>query len=126
MIRAIAIQKAIYEKLSEGTYKVVEVLPRDDSFPFIQIGEDVLMDDDTKTHHRTNHSITLHTWSKSLSSVEAKEMNDYVMNAMRDGFTVEGYTLENIELELLTTVREKGDNYNIFHGIVQYQFTLSE
>lgn len=126
MVRSIEIQRAILTELSRGEYQVLEIVPRDTAFPLIQIGDSVMLSSDTKTHRRTTHNITIHTWSKATSSVESKQIDDYVVNALRDGFEVQGFSLDNWGLALLTTLKEVHDDFNIFHGVIQFEFTLGE
>jgi Protein of unknown function (DUF3168) len=124
-IASIELQKAIYAALNKGEYPVFEVVPPNTKFPYIALGEEVVTDSDTKTNKRTVHNFTIHTWSKGSSSTESKVINDIVKQSLLDGISVNGFSMDLITLEMLTAMKEQGADGTVFHGVHQYEITLT-
>jgi hypothetical protein len=123
-IASVELQKAIYTALKTGSYPVYEVVPPNTTMPYIVIGEEILTHNNTKTEIRTVHNITIHTWSKGSSSNESKSINDFVIKKLLAGFTVTGFYLDKISLEMMTTYKEL-DVDTIFHGVIQFEITIT-
>lgn len=124
-VASLELQKAVFTALSNGSYAVYEVIPPNTQMPYIQIGEETLTHNNTKTSKRTVHNITIHTWSKGSSSSKSKVLNDFVMQTLLDGFEVSGFYLDMITLEMLTTIKEQDTDTTIFHGVLQFEITLT-
>ena len=125
-VSSLELQKAVYSTLSSGTYAVYEIIPPNTEFPYIQIGEETLTTNNTKTSKGTIHNITIHTWSKGSSSANSKILNDYVAQTLLNGFTVNGFLLDNITLEMMQTLKETDTDATIFHGVLQFDIKLME
>ncbi|MCD4839731.1 DUF3168 domain-containing protein [Neobacillus sedimentimangrovi] len=123
-IASLELQKTVFALLSEN-YPVYEVVPPNTPMPYITIGEEILTTSNTKTHMRTVHNITIHTWSKGKSSATSKIMNDYVVQTLLKGFLVNGFYLDKITLEMLTTFKEEATDGTIFHGVLQFEIILT-
>ena len=126
-ISSMELQKAVYKNLSEGEYDVYEVVPPDTAFPYITIGEETVTTANTKTSNRTVHLLTIHTWSKSAGSMQSKFMNAFVMKTLQNKeLVLEGFLVDIVSLELLTTYKEQATDNTIFHGVLQFEITLTE
>ena len=125
-IASVELQKAVFAVLKAGTYSVHEVVPPSTKFPYIVIGEEVLTHSNTKTNKRTVHNITIHTWSKGSSSANSKVMNNFVVQTLLKDFAVNGFNLDMATLEMQTTLKEAGADGTVFHGVNQFEITLSE
>lgn len=125
-IPSIELQKAVYQALNNGEYPVYEILPTDTAMPYITIGDEILTEDNTKTTKRTVHNITINTWSKGFDSTASKQMNHMVMSAILNLTIVSGFLVDIITLELLETLQEQqNDGSAIWHGVLQFEVTLS-
>lgn len=126
MVASVELQKAIYSKLSTGDYPVYDALPLNTPMPYIVIGEEQLLMSDTKTENRTNHIVTIHTWSNKQSSMEIKTMNDYVVKSINDTLAVQGYEIDLVTLSFLQTLKQIEQDSYIYHGVIQITITLME
>lgn len=125
MAASIELQKAIFQKLSGGPYPVYDAVPTDSTMPYIQIGEEVLNDNSTKTDKRTKHLVTIHCWSNYQGTKQAKEMNDFVVDTLTQyDYNLVGYKVDMIQLELVQVIKDPDTSNLIHHGVVQIAFTL--
>lgn len=124
-VASLELQKAVYSTLSSGSYAVYEIIPPNTEFPYIQIGEETLTTSNTKTSKGTIHNITIHTWSKGSSSANSKVLNDYVAQTLLNGLTVSGFFVDKITLEMMQTLKESDTDSTIFHGVIQFDITLT-
>jgi hypothetical protein len=128
-IPSIELQKSLFSALSSGDYKVYEIVPSYASFPYITIDNETILTDDTKTNLRYVITKTISTWSIGSGSSQGKTMNDFVIQQLlRNDLVVNGFFVDFVSLELLTTQVDKDETIdeNIFHGIIQIEFTLME
>ena len=128
-IPSIELQKTLFSSLSTGGYKVYEIVPSYAKMPYITIDNETILTDDTKTNPRYVITKTISTWSMGSSSSQSKTLNDFVIKKLlRTDLVVNGFFVDFVSLELLTTQVEKDEtiNENIFHGIIQIEFTLME
>ena len=92
------IQKAISAKLLDGQPEgeriiipeiddpvaILDDIPSETKYPYIVIGEETSIDNDTKDHAGTQHTITIHTWSRYLGMKEVKLMQKYVVDKLHE------------------------------------------
>ncbi len=129
-IPSLELQKSIFSRLSGSTYKVYDVPPLG-SFtqPFIVIGDETITTRFTKTERFWVSTVTIHTWTKGASSSSSKTLNNFVIeNILLKPFNVNGFFVSLVSLEMLTTQEEMDETQSqtIFHGILQFEFTLQE
>lgn len=133
-IRELELQKAVYTNLSTGAYTVLDSPPTEPVLPLITLGDNIVVDSDTKTSDRTVHLVTIHTWSKGNSKAEIYTMNDFVKTAIKDStLSVTGFNVDNVTTELLTVMKDAdytGAVYTdidgvVLHGVLQFNVTLS-
>ncbi|MEB6213525.1 DUF3168 domain-containing protein [Enterococcus casseliflavus] len=125
MINSIELQKAIYSALSKE-YKVFEIVPVANSFPYITIGEMSESENFTKTDlNRFTFDITIHGWTVGQSSVKSKEQKDFIYRAMKN-LTLTDIKVEQVTLELSQTFKEQGtDKDTIFHSVQEFGITIN-
>ena len=121
---SIELQKSIYNKLNSGVYEVVEIKPQNLTFPYIEIGEEIQRDSNTKSHLRTVHNVTIHTFSKGNDSIPSKEINHFVKESILNLDNVNGFEVDMVSLDMMMTLKEQETDGTIFHGIIQIQITL--
>lgn len=127
MIASIELQKSIVRQLSQSNYHVTEVKEVNPTFPFIEIGAEVLLDDNAiKTDTRTFHNVTIHTFSKSYDSSQSKTMNHYVKESMLS-LSVDSFNVDIAKLGMMTTQKEtESDGTTIFHGVLTFDYELTQ
>lgn len=107
-----AIQSAIYTRLKAyaplnavvtGVYDNVPQAIDSGSvtaFPYVTIGEDVIVEWDTDDSLGANATITVHTWSRKAGRKECKAIQGHIQDALaRHELSVTGYTMVTIEYE---------------------------
>lgn len=124
-IPTVELQKSIYNKLSTN-YSVFESKPINQPFPYILIGDDITTNNLTKDKKRTNHNITIHSFTKDKSSLNSKTMNYFIKDSIENGLAVEGFYTGMITLEMMMTLKEEATDGIIYHGVIEYEIGLTE
>ena len=126
----IAIQTAIYEKLSADlSYTVYDDVPQPGAsgagFPYVVIGEDVSTFDDTDTELSLIVSITIHSWSRYSGRKEVKIMMDEIYTSLhRANLSQTGYKFITITQEsALSQLDPDGETR---HGIQTFNLLIEE
>ena len=125
MIGQIELQKAIYKALSES-YEVTEIKPTEPIFPWIEIGNIIERDISIKTNKRSAFNITIHTFTKGNDSTESKILNEYVKNKMLNLVVTNGFSVDYVTLDTITTLKEVETDGTIFHGVLFFNANLTE
>lgn len=110
----LALQKAIFERLSADTGVVALVaarlfdnVPGDVSFPYLTLGEAQVDDWGAGDAEGCEHFLSLHAFSRAGGRAEAKSIMGAVHSALHDaGLTLEGYRLINLRFLSAETRRE--------------------
>ena len=123
-----ALQRSIYQALvnsSEltlllGGDRIYSDVPPAAQFPYITLGQTVNLDWSTGTEDGTEHSLTLHVWSRAGSSVEVHEIIQVIRMLLHNQpLTLEDHYLINLRHEF-TEARLDADRETL-HGIVRYR-----
>ena len=124
----LVIQQAIYTKLSNdaplsAVVSIYDNAPQDGAFPYVTIGEDVLIEWDTDTELGVVGSITLHTWSRERGRKETKTIQGLIYDALhRTTLTSSGYKFVTIDQqEVSTNIDPDGLTR---HGIQEFKVIL--
>lgn len=127
MIPSIELQKAIYKVLEKGVYPVYEVVPNVDKMPLITLGSLSKNEDFTKTNtNRFTFSITIHGWSIGKSSIESKEIEEFIYQSITE-LEMETYDVEFVRLGLNENLKEEeSDDRVIFHSIQEFEITIKK
>ena len=126
MIGNEALQIGIYNQVTNSGLTIYPYLPKTAQYPFVNLGEEMVMDVSTKgkKHYELYH--TLHVWSQSTNKAEINSMVQQVIQAMDEPFTLgEGYYVSRTRLESATVLLDP-DVEALFHANIQFQFTVSK
>lgn len=127
MVPSIELQKAIYQELTKGIYPIVEVVPKDlEEMPLITMQNLNRETNFTKTNNeRFTFSIMIHGWSFSRSSLEIKEVEEFIYQTIMN-LTMVDYEIELVNLGMNQNLKEeqKADRV-VFHSIQEFEITIS-
>lgn len=127
MIASIELQKALFNLLSIGDYPVYELVPKDESYPYISFRLQSKTNNYTKTNQqRYTFNVYVHSWSQSSSSLESKTMDSFIHDAIMGKWLIDGYDIEFVELIFSETLTETDVTHNIFQGIQEFKITINE
>jgi len=123
-----ALQRSIFQALASspeltsllGGKHIYSNPPPAAKFPFITLGQTVNLDWSTGTEDRTEHSLTLHMWSRADNVAEVHEIIEVIRAVLHDQpLTLDDHYLVNLRHEF-TEVRIDPDGETL-HGIVRYR-----
>jgi len=123
-----ALQRSVYQALTSsaelmsrlGGERIYSNPPPAAEFPFITFGQTVNLDWSTGTEDGTEHSLTLHVWSRADNSVEVHEILQAIRAVLHDQpLMLEDHYLVNLRHEF-TEARIDPDGETL-HGIVRYR-----
>jgi hypothetical protein len=120
------LQLGIYDQLASTGLKIYAYLPKTAQYPFVNLGEEYMMDVSTKNkkHYELYH--TLHTWSQSTNKAEINDMNNKVIASLSEPFPLgDGFYISQTKLEMATVLLDP-DVEALFHGNLRFQFTISK
>lgn len=123
-----ALQRSIYQALA-GSSELTSLLggeriysnpPPAAQFPYITLGQTVNLDWSTGTEDGTEHSLTLHVWSRADNSIEVHEIIQVIRMVLHDQpLALDDHYLVNLRHEF-TEARIDPDGETL-HGIVRYR-----
>lgn len=120
------LQIALWNQIDATGYKVYTYLPSAAPYPFVNLGEEFLIDAKTKDKTRYLISHTVHTWSQSKLKSEINSMNSKVIEALKQPFPLgSGFYMSKTELESATVLLDP-DVERLWHGNLQFTFTISK
>jgi hypothetical protein len=123
-----ALQRSIYQALAGspelttllGGARIYSDAPPAAQFPFITLGQTVDLDWSTGTEDGTEHSLTLHVWSRASGSIEVHEIIQVIRMLLHNqALSLEDHYLVNLRHEF-TEARLDPDGETL-HGIVRYR-----
>lgn len=118
-----ALNKAVFGRLSLGSYKVNDGWFEADKLPLITIGEIVVEPGQMKVNEDWFLMFTIHTWSNKSSSLEVKQMNHFARECLEEA-QVPGYRVSSRLVRTLTLKEKQSDNSLIYHGVTQYRYRV--
>lgn len=123
-----ALQRSIYQALT-GSSELTSLLggdrifsdaPPAAQFPFMTFGQTVTLDWSTGSEDGTEHSVTLHVWSRADGAEEVHEILEATRTALHDQtLALEDHYLVNLRHEFMEA-RLDPDGETM-HGIVRYR-----
>ena len=120
-----AVQTALFQALGHLGYPVHDVAPqRTDGggFPLIEVGAVVLAPLDTKDRNGFDFVARIHVRSDTHGMLAVKEIQDAIYdrlhNAEGDTFTLDGFRLLQMRLEMSDVIREAQGQ---IHGVCEYR-----
>ena len=123
-----ALQNSLYQTLASspeltsllGGDRIYSNPPPATKFPFMTIGQSVVTDWSTGTEDGSEHSLTLHIWSRADSASEVHEIIQAVRDLLHDqSLLLDDHYLINLRHEF-TQSRIDPDGETL-HGIVRYR-----
>ncbi len=123
-----ALQSSIFQALANspeltsllGGERIYSNPPPAAQFPFITLGQTVNLDWSTGTEDGTEHSLTLHVWSRADSAAEVHEIIEVIRMVLHNQpLTLDDHYLVNLRHEF-TEARIDPDGETL-HGIVRYR-----
>lgn len=136
-----ALQAGIYNRLSGysaltsaiGSGKVFDHVPQDTAAPYVLIGDDTLIEADTKTGNGWEATVTIHCWDFEVAGRKSvKTIMGLIFDALHNqesNITVTGFALTFIRREFEDSLQETGeagatDHY--YHGIQRFRALICE
>jgi len=103
-----------------GGVRIYDDAPQAVSFPFITIGQSVVRDWSTGTEDGSEHSLTLHVWSRTGSKKQMLQIVEAIRAVLHDKpLALEDHFLINLRHEFSEArLEHEGDTY---HGVVRYR-----
>ena len=123
-----ALQRSIYQALTDspeltsllGGDRIYSAAPPAAQFPFITLGQTVNLDWSTGTEDGTEHSLTLHVWSRADSLSDVHEIMQVIRMVLHNQpLSLDDHYLVNLRHEF-TEARLDPDGETM-HGIVRYR-----
>lgn len=128
MYEAWELQKAAYSDLNGNiTGGVYDHTPTGTDYPYTVIGEETERPEDTHDEDGSEHTLTLHIWSKALGSKEVKTIMKQIDARWHHGtVSVTGARCYKIEREFsdIKDDTDPEDGRRLRHGVVRYRFSL--
>jgi len=95
------------------------------SYPCITIGEDTVSDMGTKTTDISEHTLTLHAWSRYNGRKEAKQILDAIKATLHHNLlSVTGHTVVEAHFEFAETLLDPDGE--TWHGVARYRFIVED
>lgn len=105
---------------------VFDDVPAGTAMPYVVIGDDTQLPDDTKTSLGFDMTVTLHVWSDATDGRrEAKQLLGEIYDELHDAdLTVTGFDAVYCSFEFSETVPDIDDK--ITHGLARYRVVLDK
>lgn len=136
-----ALQAGIYARLTGysalttalGGSKVYDHVPQNTAAPYVMIGEDTMIEADTKTENGWEVTLTIHCWDfEKAGRKSIKTIMGHIFDALHNqeaSITVTGFSLVLIRREFEESYQEtdeKGSPDHYYHGIQRFRAIISE
>ncbi|WP_342045985.1 DUF3168 domain-containing protein [Bacillus sp. OTU530] len=126
-----SLQKALYQRLKEDVELqlrvkgVYDYVPENALFPYVRLGEDTVIPDETKTFYGEEITHTLHIWSQYKGKKEVKEIMDIVLQSLQDPLSLEGgFSVSFTRPDYMDVIDEASGT--IQHGVIRMRFKIKE
>lgn len=123
-------QAALYARLdSQLATPVYDYVPPGAAFPYVQIGEDIMLFDSAKVEDSVIVQSDIHVWSVAEGAKECKDIMSNIRTALHrqeSGLSVTGWNVTFIDCTNEFVYRDSGvdggDHY--YHGVIQFRAKL--
>jgi hypothetical protein len=136
-----ALQAGIYTRLAAytalttalGSAKIYDHVPQGTAAPYVVIGEDTMVDSDTKTSNGWDCTVTIHCWDyQKAGRKSVKTLMGHIYDALHKAetsITVTGFTLVMMVCDFQqsfqeTAVEGAGDHY--YHGVQRFRVLITD
>lgn len=122
-----AVQTAVYGVLNAALdCSVYDNVPAKAAMPYVVIGDDTLVPDDTKTSLGFEATVTIHVWSAATDGRrEAKDILGQIYGVLHDAdLTLSDHSAISCRFEFSETIPDIDDS--ITHGIARYRIAFDQ
>lgn len=122
------LQKAIYQrlssdpKLSAKVTGVFDSVEEDQTFPYITIGEPILLPFITKQKFGEELSIVIHAWSLYAGKKEAIDILNLCLASLSTRMTLDGFTIRKVDIDSIRVLDDVDPR--IRHGVLHLKYTI--
>lgn len=121
------LQTAIYSALSGDSNltstlgaSVFDEVPDQSSYPFVALGEETVVEYDTKDLDGASHTINIHVWSQYKGAKETKQIMDRIHTLLHDSsLSVSGFNLIRMQFEFSDIMRDPDGVTR--HGVMRFR-----
>jgi hypothetical protein len=121
----VELQKAIYDRLNSVALgvPVYDAVPQGKDFPFVVIGDDLVIDYDTDDSRGFQVTASIHSYSNHRGTYQTKLMQSSIYDLLhRAELPVLGYNLIDSFCTYQTTISESDGV--VRHGVMRFNFLL--
>lgn len=123
----VALQRELYERLSAEITDIstYDVVPQGTAMPYISIGEDFVIRDDTKDITGEIATLTIHAWSNKAGKKEVKTLTGRIEAAVfKSNLDLSGDGFQVLETALEEKQHFTDEDGKAQHGIVKVSFKI--
>jgi len=126
---SLALQGAINTKLRADVTaiagRVLDRVPANVTFPYIEIGDFQTVDDGAQCHDGVEVFVTLHIWSRAIGQVETKTIADAVRGSLHEAALSLGAAWQFIEIAHQDTRYLKDPDGVTSHGVCIFRALIA-
>lgn len=126
-----ALQKALFDRLTAQltTTPIYDYVPQGTNPPYVLVGDDTLIQWDTKSRNGWECTVTIHAWdTEKAGRKSVKTILAAIYDALHNqSITVTGFTLVQIQFEFEQTFQDptiQGSPDKCYHGVQRYRATI--
>lgn len=122
----LSLQETIFQRLKKHlTCGVYDQAPQNAAFPYVTLGEDVVVDWSTKLVPGEEVTHTLHIWSQYAGMQELKQLIDQAIQALTiSSLLVAGFDVVVSAMDGINTFRDPDGITR--HGVLRFRFRVSQ
>lgn len=104
---------------------VFDAVPKNQSFPYIALGEDTVNDWSTKIEFGEEITHTMHIWSQYKGKKEVKEIMNLVLQSLSEPLSLDdGFFVEFSKLDFMEVLNDPDGITR--HGVIRFRFKISQ
>lgn len=120
------LQIGIYNQLKASGLMVYPYVPKTAEYPFVALGEEYITDVSTKSKRHKEIYHVIHTFSMSKNKKEINDMNNKVIEALSEPFSLEdGFYISKAKDDYTQTMLDPEVD-GVFHGVLRFKYTISK
>ena len=95
-------------------------VPDQSSYPFVALGEETVVEYDTKDLDGASHTINIHVWSQYKGAKQTKQIMDRIHTLLHDSsLSVSGFNLIRMQFEFSDIMRDPDGVTR--HGVMRFR-----
>lgn len=121
----VAIVGALKRDNGVGTAdRVFDAIPKNADFPYVNVGEDLVLGDDSECADGSEVISRIHAWSREVGFPELKEIAWNIRQRLRSAaLNVPGFRVDNIEFVQSQFLRDPDGQTR--HAVLEFRFLVS-